>query len=210
MAGAALSVVSACRRMGKSDILKSDSVWLTSSSFPEISFFFFTHSTDKHADPDAQQARVPSGERSDRRGGDRHHRKGEIEKMAHSAARSVAGSRTAAGGRCQVVPPRPRAARDTQQGLSLRRVSTPRRAGLVAASGSRRDGAGGFWSGVLVGGTVFGVLGFLFAPQVSRALLNSERMKKLLGDGSENLEVKTRRLRRPHPATITRADRRAT
>ncbi|WZN66503.1 hypothetical protein HKI87_15g80700 [Chloropicon roscoffensis] len=109
--------------------------------------------------------------------------------MAHSAARSVAGSRTAAGGRCQVVPPRPRAARDTQQGLSLRRVSTPRRAGLVAASGSRRDGAGGFWSGVLVGGTVFGVLGFLFAPQVSRALLNSERMKKLLGDGSENLEV---------------------
>ena len=125
--------------------------------------------------------------------------------MAHSEARSVAGSRTAAGGRCQVVPPRPRAARDTQQGLSLRRVSTPRRAGLVAASGSRRDGAGGFWSGVLVGGTVFGVLGFLFAPQVSRALLNSERMKKLLGDGSENLEVKTRRLRRPQPATITRA-----
>ena len=55
------------------------------------------------------------------------------------------------------------------------------------------------------GGTVFGVLGFLFAPQVSRALLNSERMKKLLGDGSENLEVKTRRLRRPQPATITRA-----
>lgn len=80
----------------------------------------------------------------------------------------------------------------------------------MAASGSRRDGAGGFWSGVLVGGTVFGVLGFLFAPQVSRALLNSERMKKLLGDGSENLEVKTRRLRRPNPATITRADRRAT
>ena len=80
----------------------------------------------------------------------------------------------------------------------------------MAASGSRRDGAGGFWSGVLVGGTVFGVLGFLFAPQVSRALLNSERMKKLLGDGSENLEVKTRRLRRPHPANITRADRRAT
>jgi len=36
---------------------------------------------------------------------------------------------------------------------------------------------------------VFGVLGFLFAPQVSRALLNSERMKKLLGEGNENLEV---------------------
>ncbi|QDZ25637.1 hypothetical protein HOP50_18g81790 [Chloropicon primus] len=59
---------------------------------------------------------------------------------------------------------------------------------LVEARSSKQ-GSGGFWSGVLVGGTVFGVLGFLFAPQVSRALLNSERMKKLLGEGNENLEV---------------------
>ena len=59
----------------------------------------------------------------------------------------------------------------------------------MQASSSKGEGSGGFWSGVLVGGTVFGVLGFLFAPQVSRALLNSERMKKLLGDGNENLEV---------------------
>ena len=54
---------------------------------------------------------------------------------------------------------------------------------------SRGKSEGSFWGGFLIGGTVFGVLGFLFAPQVSRALLNSERMKKLLGEGSENLEV---------------------
>merc|ERR1711985_73174 len=52
-----------------------------------------------------------------------------------------------------------------------------------------RKGEGSFWGGFLVGGAIFGALGFLFAPQVSRALLNSEKMKKLLGDGNENLEI---------------------
>lgn len=69
----------------------------------------------------------------------------------------------------------------------------------MQASSSKGEGSGGFWSGVLVGGTVFGVLGFLFAPQVSRALLNSERMKKLLGDGNENLEVRTTKTSRAPP-----------
>jgi gas vesicle protein len=76
-------------------------------------------------------------------------------------------------------------------GIGLRReggsVSTgPSR--LVCQS-SRGKSERSFWGGFLIGGTVFGVLGFLFAPQVSRALLNSERMKKLLGEGSENLEI---------------------
>mmetsp|Transcript_33266 Transcript_33266/g.71743 ORF Transcript_33266/g.71743 Transcript_33266/m.71743 type:complete len:147 (-) Transcript_33266:209-649(-) len=68
------------------------------------------------------------------------------------------------------------------------RLAPQSRGDRVQASASGKS-EGSFWGGFLIGGTVFGVLGFLFAPQVSRMLLNSERMKKLLGDGNEDLEI---------------------
>ncbi len=42
-----------------------------------------------------------------------------------------------------------------------------------------RSSGGGFLAGFLLGGTVFGVLGFLFAPQISAALLTDEQRLKL-------------------------------
>eukprot|EP00205_Picochlorum_sp_RCC944_P000288 CAMPEP_0182610418 /NCGR_PEP_ID=MMETSP1330-20130603/7885_1 /TAXON_ID=464278 /ORGANISM="Picochlorum sp., Strain RCC944" /LENGTH=133 /DNA_ID=CAMNT_0024829603 /DNA_START=58 /DNA_END=456 /DNA_ORIENTATION=+ len=75
-----------------------------------------------------------------------------------------------------------------KQNISRNTFSTASNKRVITASASGKS-EGSFWGGFLVGGTVFGVLGFLFAPQVSRALLNSERMKKLLGDGHENLEI---------------------
>ena len=38
---------------------------------------------------------------------------------------------------------------------------------LSSARRAERDSGGGFTAGFLVGGALFGVLGFLFAPQVS-------------------------------------------
>jgi len=40
-------------------------------------------------------------------------------------------------------------------------------------------GSGSFWSGFVVGGVVCGVLGFVFAPQISRALLGEEQKLRL-------------------------------
>ena len=40
-------------------------------------------------------------------------------------------------------------------------------------------GSGSFWSGFVVGGVVCGVLGFVFAPQISRALLGEDQRIRL-------------------------------
>ncbi|KAK9842591.1 hypothetical protein WJX81_007827 [Elliptochloris bilobata] len=54
-----------------------------------------------------------------------------------------------------------------------------RRQCIAVRAESRSGGGGGFLAGVLVGGAVFGVLGFLFAPQISAALLTDEQRLKL-------------------------------
>lgn len=41
------------------------------------------------------------------------------------------------------------------------------------------DGRGGFTAGFVVGGIVCGVLGFLYAPQISRALLDEQERLRL-------------------------------
>lgn len=41
------------------------------------------------------------------------------------------------------------------------------------------DRGGGFMSGFVVGGVVFGVLGFVFAPQISKALLGDDDRLRL-------------------------------
>jgi len=46
----------------------------------------------------------------------------------------------------------------------------------VSASSDR---GGGFTAGFLVGGVIFGSLGFLFAPQISKALLTEDQKLKL-------------------------------
>ena len=47
------------------------------------------------------------------------------------------------------------------------------------SSGGGTKGKGGFVGGVLIGGAVFGALGFLFAPQLSKHILKG---KKVLDD----------------------------
>jgi len=52
--------------------------------------------------------------------------------------------------------------------------------------------SGSFWSGVAIGGGVFGVLGFVFAPQISQALLGDDqrlKLPKFLEDEEESPEV---------------------
>lgn len=44
---------------------------------------------------------------------------------------------------------------------------------------AERDSGGGFFAGVLVGGAIFGALGYLFAPQISKALLSDDQRLKL-------------------------------
>ncbi|KAK9804064.1 hypothetical protein WJX73_000738 [Symbiochloris irregularis] len=44
---------------------------------------------------------------------------------------------------------------------------------------AERSGGGGFLAGFVVGGTIFGALGFLFAPQISAALLSEDQRLKL-------------------------------
>jgi len=67
------------------------------------------------------------------------------------------------------------------------------RARVVARSEfeERKGGGRGFVGGLLVGGAVFGALGFLFAPQLSKTLLGGKRaLNKALDDESEDeLEV---------------------
>lgn len=63
-----------------------------------------------------------------------------------------------------------------------------RRSHVVMAS---RE-SGSFWSGVAIGGVVFGVLGFVFAPQISQALLGDDqrlKLPKFLEDEEESPEV---------------------
>ena len=44
-------------------------------------------------------------------------------------------------------------------------------------SAERRDGSSGFTSGFILGGVVFGALGYLFAPQISKALLSDDQSR---------------------------------
>eukprot|EP01023_Acetabularia_acetabulum_P068867 TRINITY_DN9839_c0_g1_i1.p3 TRINITY_DN9839_c0_g1~~TRINITY_DN9839_c0_g1_i1.p3 ORF type:complete len:135 (-),score=19.29 TRINITY_DN9839_c0_g1_i1:177-581(-) len=61
-------------------------------------------------------------------------------------------------------------------GCYRRPVRRPRTLSIRA----ERDGNGSsFMSGFMIGGMVFGTLGFLFAPQISRALLNDEQKLRL-------------------------------
>ncbi len=44
---------------------------------------------------------------------------------------------------------------------------------------AERDSGGGFLAGLVVGGAIFGALGYLFAPQISKALLSDDQRLKL-------------------------------
>ena len=82
--------------------------------------------------------------------------------------------------------------------LSLTRTIDRGRGSMTATSargeyeeaGGGRSGKG-FVGGLLVGGAVFGALGFLFAPQLSKTLLGGKRaLNKVLDEESEDeLEV---------------------
>ncbi|EFN58635.1 hypothetical protein CHLNCDRAFT_140876 [Chlorella variabilis] len=51
------------------------------------------------------------------------------------------------------------------------------------------DRSGSFWSGFVVGGVVCGTLGFVFAPQISKALLGDDDRLKIRWDESDDAEV---------------------
>mmetsp|Transcript_8175 Transcript_8175/g.24300 ORF Transcript_8175/g.24300 Transcript_8175/m.24300 type:complete len:148 (+) Transcript_8175:148-591(+) len=59
------------------------------------------------------------------------------------------------------------------------RMLQARRTVIVSAYGGRRSGGGGFFSGFLLGGLVFGALGYLYAPQISKALLDDNNQLKV-------------------------------
>ena len=48
-----------------------------------------------------------------------------------------------------------------------------------ARRAERNGSSGGFLTGFVVGGAIFGALGFLFAPQISAALLSEDQRLKL-------------------------------
>lgn len=49
----------------------------------------------------------------------------------------------------------------------------------VACRAERNGSGSGFVTGFVVGGAIFGALGFLFAPQISAALLSEDQRLKL-------------------------------
>ena len=83
-------------------------------------------------------------------------------------------------------------ARAMREGESRARIGDGRRDVRARSEFEERKGRGkGFVGGLLVGGAVFGALGFLFAPQLSKTLLGGKRaLNKALDDESEDeLEV---------------------
>ena len=57
------------------------------------------------------------------------------------------------------------------------------------SSGGGTKGKGGFVGGVLIGGAVFGALGFLFAPQLSKHILKGKKvLDDLLDDDTDDEE----------------------
>ena len=68
-----------------------------------------------------------------------------------------------------------------------------------------RDNGGGFVAGFVVGGAIFGALGFIFAPQISAALLNDEqrlRLPKFLDEEEKSPEATKQVRRTNHAPTI--------
>ena len=64
--------------------------------------------------------------------------------------------------------------------VSARPLPSTRQPGRNAAVVVRADReSGSFWSGFVLGGVVFGVLGFVFAPQISHALLGEDQCLRL-------------------------------
>ncbi|CAL8462341.1 g1874 [Coccomyxa elongata] len=61
---------------------------------------------------------------------------------------------------------------------SSRRMRSQRQR-TVAVRAERNGNGGGFLTGFVVGGAIFGALGFLFAPQISAALLSEDQRLKL-------------------------------
>ncbi|EIE24112.1 hypothetical protein COCSUDRAFT_65747 [Coccomyxa subellipsoidea C-169] len=59
------------------------------------------------------------------------------------------------------------------------RPSRMQRQRIVAVRAERNGNGGGFITGFVVGGAIFGALGFLFAPQISAALLSEDQRLKL-------------------------------
>ena len=58
-----------------------------------------------------------------------------------------------------------------------------------SSGGGGTKGKGGFVGGVLVGGAVFGALGFLFAPQLSKHILKGKKvLDDLLDDDTDDEE----------------------
>lgn len=65
-----------------------------------------------------------------------------------------------------------------RQSLHSREITQTERRSVIASGEGRGDG-GGFIAGVFLGGLVFGVLGFLYAPQISATLLDEHHRLRL-------------------------------
>ena len=76
------------------------------------------------------------------------------------------------------------------RGMEMMRVRARRGAVVTRAESGDREGRGkgkGFIGGILLGGAVFGALGFLFAPQLSKTLLGGKRaVNKMLDEENED------------------------
>ena len=84
------------------------------------------------------------------------------------------------------------------RGMEMMRVRARRGAVVTRAEGGDREGRGkgkGFVGGILLGGAVFGALGFLFAPQLSKTLLGGKRaVNKMLDEENEDELEMTRQV----------------